>query len=118
MRSCDTDPIRALKLDVLTTIATESSIHAILQEFQVDRLSCHGVFGELQGCSCFEYSKSLKCISSLAFFVHDDLILRENYIHGVLLWRPKVYSEIRRCKLCLISGLREGHKSSVCCKYC
>jgi AP-3 complex subunit beta len=43
VRSCDADPIRALKLDILTTIATESSIHAILQEFQVDRLSYHGV---------------------------------------------------------------------------
>lgn len=35
IRSMDTDPIRALKLDILTTIATEASIHAILQEFQV-----------------------------------------------------------------------------------
>lgn len=34
VRSCDTDPIRALKLDVLTTIATESSIQTILNEFQ------------------------------------------------------------------------------------
>lgn len=47
VRSCDTDPIRALKLDILTTIATESSIHAILQEFQVERLSCHEVLREL-----------------------------------------------------------------------
>ncbi|XP_024383635.1 AP3-complex subunit beta-A isoform X1 [Physcomitrium patens] len=34
VRSFDTDPIRALKLDILTTIATEASIHTILREFQ------------------------------------------------------------------------------------
>lgn len=51
MRSFDTDPIRALKLDILTTIATEASIHTILREFQV----AHCLkFSEVFFCKYFE----------------------------------------------------------------
>lgn len=62
VRSCDTDPIRALKLDVLTTIATESSIHTILHEFQVDRFVLSWSLLRIVGVVMFTCTNTL-CVS-------------------------------------------------------